>query len=93
MQYGWGGYRAVQHGQRPLGESSWVAEAGLFRGVPNPYRSAPAGLGGYAVGGYDLRVGGPFCVRAVLGWGIPFATEPRWPTLEFLAKLTLGITR
>ncbi len=92
LQYGWGGYLAVQHGRRPLGGSSWVTEAGLFRGVPNPYRSAPAGLGVYALGGYDLGLSGPFSVRGVLGWGIPFTTEPRWPTFEFLAKLTLGLT-
>ncbi len=89
--YGTGGYVGLQWGARPLGDGGLVAEGGIFRGVPNPFREAPAGLGAYALGGYAAVPVSPLSVRFVAGGGVPFATSPRFPTFELLAKLTAGV--
>lgn len=89
--FGPGGYAGAQWGQRPLGQSGWVAEGGLFYGQHNPLRASPSGLGAYAMGGYAFAVSDAVGVRVVAGEGVPFATAPRFPTFEFIAKLTAGV--
>lgn len=88
---GAGAYAGATWGSAGLLQSGMVAEAGLFWGVHNPLRAAPSGLGAYALGGCALALRGPWGLRAVIGGGVPFSAEPRFPTAEFLAKLTVGL--
>lgn len=90
-QYGPGGYLGVQWGSAPLGASGFVAEAGVFRGIRNPLRTAPTGLGLHALGGYAFAPAERISIRVVAGGGLPFAGLPEAPSFEFLAKLTAGV--
>lgn len=89
--YGPGGYLGVQWGLHPLARSGPVAEAGVFRGVENPFRVARAGLGPYALAGYAFAHAGWLSVRFVAGGGAPLGDPEHAVSFEFLAKLTAGI--
>jgi hypothetical protein len=85
-----GGYLGVQWGQRPITQSGLVAEAGVFRGVHNPFRVADTGFGLYALGGYSIgRV--RWSARIVAGGGVPLGDEDHPLSFELLAKLTAGV--
>ncbi len=88
---GFGGYAGLQWGAQPLGASGPVAELGLFRGLHSPLRVAPDGFGAYLLGGYELAPTASTSIRFVLGGGLPFSTQPTFPTFEFLARLTAGL--
>jgi hypothetical protein len=88
---GFGGYAGLLWGGSLLGASGPVAELGVFRGVHNPLRVAPDGFGASVLGGYELAPTSSFSIRLVLGGGVPFSTQPSFPTFEFLAKLTAGV--
>lgn len=85
-----GGYLGVQWGQHALSHSGWVAEAGLFRGVPNAFRVARAGVGPYALAGYAVGIADRFSFRAVAGGGVPVGDPDHPISFEILAKLTIG---
>lgn len=85
---GWGGYLSGTWGAHPLGQGGLVAEAGLFRGVHNPLRSAATGLGLHALAGWEFAPWPWGTVRLVAGGGVPF---PGFPSAEFLAKVTAGV--
>lgn len=88
---GVGGYAGVQWGANPLGVSGAVAEAGLFRGLRSPLRVAEDGFGVHLLGGYDFAPTPALTLRLVAGGGLPFSTNPHFPSFEFLAKLTVGL--
>ncbi len=85
-----GGYVGAQWGQRELGRSGVVAEAGAFRGVHNPLRVADTGLGAYWMAGYTWSLGHGVTMRAVVGGGLPLNDADHLGTVEMLAKLTIG---
>ena len=89
---GAGGYLGVQWGMRPLARSGVVAEAGLFRGVHNPFRVAQTGVGVYTLAGYTVRHGARLSARAVVGGGVPLGDPAHPVSFEVLAKLTIGVT-
>ncbi len=91
-QYGPGGYLSALWGANPLGSSGLVAEAGLFYGQHNPLRAAQTGLGAHALVGYEVAPTARTTIRLVAGAGVPFTEHPSFPSGEFLAKLTAGIT-
>lgn len=87
---GAGGYLSATWGSAPLDSAGFVAEAGLFRGVRNPLRTAPTGLGVHLLAGYAFAPASRVSVRFVAGGGLPFADLGRETSFEFLAKLTAG---
>lgn len=86
-----GGYLGVQWGSRPLAHAGWVAEAGVFRGVRNPFRVARAGFGPYALAGHAFVIGDRVSLRAVAGGGVPLGDPEHPVSFEILAKLTIGM--
>ncbi len=90
-QYGVGGYAGLQWGQHLLDASGFVGEGGVYYGQQNPLRAADSGLGAYLMGGYCLAPTRATSVRLVAGAGMPFSSQPSFPTFEFVAKLTVGL--
>jgi hypothetical protein len=86
-----GGYLGIVWGLRPLTRSGWVAEAGAFRGVHNPFRVARSGFGAYALAGYAVAHAERLSVRAVAGGGFPLDDPDHLGSFEILAKLTVGV--